>query len=178
VLDRTKRLKTKADHTSLPVAAPSGELFALPAAPGVDRDILPELLGYQLRRAQARVFNSFLKRLDALQISPGEFGLLVLIGANPGLNQNALARAIGSSRSLLVPMIDKLEARGLVLRQKSEADRRSHAVVLSRPGTVLMARLKGMVRDHERQATTPLSEDEHRTLLRLLCRLNGETEAT
>ena len=150
----------------------AAELFQLTPA-DVDLDILPELLGYQLRRAQVRVFNSFLKRLDELEVSPGEFGLLVLIGANPGLNQNALAKAIGSNRSLLVPMLDKLEARGLVVREKSAADRRSHAVVPSRAGQVLIARLKGVVRDHERQVTTSLSDEERQTLLRLLCRLNG-----
>jgi DNA-binding MarR family transcriptional regulator len=159
---------------ALPGDLPAGELFSLPGPRGVDRDILPDLLGYQLRRAQIRVFNSFLKRLDDLAISPGEFGLLVLVGANPGLNQNALARAIGSNRSLLVPMIDKLERDDLVVRRKSETDRRSHAVVLSRKGEVLIARLKGLVRDHENEVATPLSIQERKTLLRLLCRLNGD----
>lgn len=162
----------KAEKTAETPSADAAELFQLTPA-DVDLDILPELLGYQLRRAQVRVFNSFLKRLDELDVSPGEFGLLVLVGANPGLNQNALAKAIGSNRSLLVPMLDKLEARGLVAREKSAADRRSHAVVPSRAGQVLIARLKGVVRDHERQVTTPLNDEERQTLLRLLCRLNG-----
>jgi DNA-binding MarR family transcriptional regulator len=161
-----------AEKTAETPAAEPAELYQLTPA-DVDLDILPELLGYQLRRAQVRVFNSFLKRLDELDVSPGEFGLLVLVGANPGLNQNALAKAIGSNRSLLVPMLDKLEARGLVTREKSAADRRSHAVVPSRAGQVLIARLKGVVRDHERQVTTPLNDEERQTLLRLLCRLNG-----
>src|SRR5258708_38565651 len=98
---------------ALPGDLPAAELFSLPGPRGVDRDILPDLLGYQLRRAQIRVFNSFLKRLDDLAISPGEFGLLVLVGPNPGLNQNALARAIGSNRSLLAPIIHNLERVGL-----------------------------------------------------------------
>ncbi|HEV2673458.1 MAG TPA: MarR family transcriptional regulator [Aliidongia sp.] len=163
----------KAEKSKATVPAEAAELFQLSRA-DIDLDILPELLGYQLRRAQVRVFNSFLKRLDELDVSPGEFGLLVLVGANPGLNQNALAKAIGSNRSLLVPMLDKLEARGLVAREKSAADRRSHAVVPSRAGQLLITRLKGVVRDHERQVTTSLSDEERQTLLRLLCRLNGQ----
>ena len=80
----------KAERPGQAVAPDGALLFRLSPA-GIDLDILPELLGYQLRRAQVRVFNSFLKRLEALDVSPGEFGLLVLVGANPGLNQNALA---------------------------------------------------------------------------------------
>ena len=119
------------------------------SAEGIEMGILPQLLGFQLRKAQVRVFNAFMKSLGDADITPSDFGLLVVVGANPRLNQNALARAIGSNRSLLVAMINKLEARGLVARLPSEKDKRSHAVVLSRRGDVLVKRLKGIVQDHD-----------------------------
>ena len=71
----------------------------------LDRGLLPSLLGYMLRRTQSAVFGdfaaTFAKAGEAL--TPGEFGLLVLVDRNAGLSQMALARALGIDRSTLVP---------------------------------------------------------------------------
>ncbi len=64
------------------------------ASDRLDFDILPQLLGYQLRRAQLRMFTDFASAMAEVQITPGQFGVLVLIEANPGSSQSALARAI------------------------------------------------------------------------------------
>jgi DNA-binding MarR family transcriptional regulator len=153
--------------------AKSADILALPTPQTINMDILPEMLGYQLRRAQVTVFSTFLKNLQDEGITPGLFGLLVLIGANPGISQTGLANAVGTNRSLMVGMIDRLEKSGLVLRHNSPVDTRTHAIHLSRKGQVMIARLKNVVREREKQATTPLTDGERQTLLRLLCRLNG-----
>ncbi len=149
--------------------APAGE-----AGEAVDYDILPELVGYHLRRAQSVVFDDFLRTMAAQQIAPGQFGVLVLIAANPGLSQSALARAVGVERSTMVAVIDRLQARGLVERRRSAADRRSYALGLSAAGRRLLARLKPMVRRHERRVTQRLDAAEKATLIGLLRRLHGD----
>ncbi len=164
---RRRSLRTRAAE------ARSADVFALPTPQVINMDILPEMLGYQLRRAQVTVFSTFLKNLQDAEITPGLFGLLVLIGANPGISQSGLANAVGANRSLMVGMIDRLESSGLVLRQQSPVDTRTHAIHLSRKGQVLIARLKNVVREQEKKATAPLTDAERQTLLRLLCRLNG-----
>ena len=56
-------------------------------AKNLDRGVLPSLLGYVLRRTQSAVFadfaGTFSKAGEAL--TPGEFGLLVLVERNAGL---------------------------------------------------------------------------------------------
>ncbi len=155
-------------------AQKSADLFTLPTPHTINMDILPEMLGYQLRRAQVTIFSTFLRRLQEENITPGLFGLLVLIGANPGLSQTALAHAVGANRSLMVGMIDRLESSGLIIRRNSPTDIRTQAIYPSRKGQVLISRLKNVVRDHEKSATAALSDAERQTLLRLLCRLNGD----
>ena len=144
-----------------------------PAVEAVDYDILPELVGYHLRRAQGVVFDDFLRTMAAQRIAPGQFGVLVLIAANPGLSQSALARAVGVERSTMVEVIDRLQARGLVERRPSAADRRSYALGLSAAGRRLLTRLKPMVRRHERRVTKRLDDAEKATLIGLLRRLHG-----
>ena len=95
-------------ETEKPEAAPP------PAADALDFDILPQLMGYQLRRAQLRMFTDFAGAMGAVQITTGQFGVLVLIEDNPGSTQSALARAIGIERSTMVAVIDTLERRALV----------------------------------------------------------------
>src|SRR6185503_10797431 len=109
-------------------------------ARGLDRGVLPSLLGYVLRRTQSAVFADFAATFAGAGevLTPGEFGLLVLVERNGGLSQMTLARALGIDRSTLVPILDRLQERGLV------------------------------VRGHERRIATGLSADETRTLLELL----------
>lgn len=137
----------------------------------IDFDVLPSLLGYHLRRAQITVFNDFVKTMSAVQITPGQFGVALLIHSNPGLTQSALARAVGIERSTMVAVIDVLESRGLVERRPSPVDRRSYALVLSAQGGELVEKLRPMVEGHEDRIAANLTSDERAQLISLLAKI-------
>jgi DNA-binding MarR family transcriptional regulator len=137
----------------------------------LDFGILPELIGYNLRRAQINIFADFARTMAGVQITPGQFGVLSLIGANPGLTQSALARAVGIERSTMVAVIDSLQERGLVERNPSPVDRRSNALVLTDAGRSLLDKLIPLVRGHERRLTAKLSADDKERLIALLIKL-------
>lgn len=140
----------------------------------LDFDVLVSLVGYHLRRAQVAVFSDFAGQMAGEQITPGQFGVIALIGANPGLTQSALARAVGIERSTMVAVIDTLESRGIVDRRASPVDRRSYALVLTGTGQEMLARLKPMVADHEARIGGGLTDDERRQLIRLLQKLAND----
>ena len=144
------------------------------AAPSLG--ILPGLLGYQLRHANLKVVGGFAERIARHNVTAAQFGLLVLVGANPGATQTALARAFGSDRSVMVRLIDRLEAAGLVDRRARAGDRRSNAILLTEKGAALLKRLKREVRAFEDAATACLSAEETETLLALLRRINAAPE--
>ena len=137
----------------------------------LDFGILTGLIGYQLRRAQVAVFDHFAEAFKDLELTPGQLGALALIQANPGLSQSALGTALGVDRSTVVPLIDRLEARGLVVRAASPRDRRSHALQLSAAGGRLLGQAAARVRAHESPIAHRLSEPERRSLLELLGRI-------
>ena len=139
---------------------------AEPAA--LDYGKLPTYLGYNLRRAQAAVFADFEKRIGPLDVTPGQFGLLALIAANPGISQIELARAVGLDKSTVSPAVDKLERRRLITRQRSDDDRRASNVALTAEGETLLRRLDGLVEEHERAIAADLSAEERQILTRLL----------
>jgi DNA-binding MarR family transcriptional regulator len=147
---------------------------------GGDRDaeislgLLPSLLGYALRRAQVAVFQNFTEVVGASELTPGQFGVLVVVDANPGLSQTQLGNALGIDRSTVVAVIDRLEERGLVARQPAPNDRRSHALHLSDGGKATLRRLTERVRAHERQIARALSAEEQARLIELLRRVARE----
>ena len=100
----------------------------MPASAGVDFDELPTYVGYQVRRAQAKIFAEFEATLGDFDFTPGSFGVLTLIRANPGITQVALAAAFGVDKSTMSPVIFRLEKRGLVRREVLASDRRCHAL--------------------------------------------------
>ncbi len=133
--------------------------------------VLPSLIGYQLRQAQLAIFSDFQESIGAQAITPGLFGVLVVIDANPGLKQTTLARAIHLDRSTVVSVIDKLEARKLVARRQADGDRRSNALWLTSDGKALLGKLTGLVRAHEERLVAGFSQADRARLARLLQRI-------
>ncbi|MDR2239382.1 MAG: MarR family transcriptional regulator [Zoogloeaceae bacterium] len=144
---------------------------------GLKLDLLPDLIGYQLRLAQRAVFGNFATELQDYDISPGRFGVMVLIAANPGLTQSLLAAATQLDRSTMVAVIDQLEARGLVERRASPTDRRSNALVLTPEGEKLLKRLKRLVRAHEARIVTAMTPAENAKLIELLVRIRRQLQS-
>ena len=132
--------------------------------------ILPTLLGYALRRTQSAVFADFAATFARAgeTLTPGEFGLLVLVERNAGMSQMALARALGIDRSTLVPILNRLQARGFLLRNASPTDGRTHALALTPAGEKALARFARLVRAHEKRIAGGLSAAETRALIELL----------
>jgi len=136
--------------------------------------MLDGLVGYHLRRAQAKIFSDLMETFAEDQVTPGQFGVLVLIDTNTGLSQSSLARALGIERSTMVGVIDTLEKRDLVKRLKSQTDKRAHALELTSKGLALLNTVKPKVTAHEKRMVSGLREGEIKTLLELLKRLRPD----
>lgn len=148
------------------------------AQPGdLKLDLLPGLIGYQLRLTQLAVFDDFAADLKEFDISPGRFGVLVLISANPGLTQSRLAAATQLDRSTMVAVIDQLEARGLVERRASPTDRRSNALVLTAEGEGLLRQLKRRIKSHEARIAAAMTPRETGAFVELLTRVRERLQS-
>ncbi len=134
----------------------------------IDYGLLPELVGYQLRMAQIALFRDFAQGPGEEDVTPGLFGVLVIIEANPDLKQSELARATHLDRSTVVTVIDNLERRGLVERRVALHDRRSNAIRLTAAGSTLLRKLKRQVSQHEKRLLENFSDSERATFIGLL----------
>jgi DNA-binding MarR family transcriptional regulator len=157
---RPRGMAARSTHTKPPAARPG-------AAP-VDLGVLNERLGYFVRRLQVWVFQDFIRRLSRLDLSPAQFSVVVVIGANPGLSQAQLAATLGIERARLVRLLHRLEERGLTERRRSCADGRRHALTLTRAGDRLLAEAARLAEQHEDALRQKLGARRHRLLLETL----------
>lgn len=105
----------------------------------------------------------------------GSLTVLSLVAANPGSSQTALAQRAGLNKSALVGIIDQLEQRGLIARDRSATDRRRYGVTVTAAGKAVMETLFAAVDREEAPIREALGPDIA-TLLSLLDRAVGALE--
>jgi len=131
-------------------------------------DVLTRHIGYFVRRLQVAVFQDFIRSLEPADLRPGQYSVLVLIGANPALRQADVAAELGIERARLVRVLDELARRGLIERSASATDRRAHALHLTASGEALLARAKRLAAQHEARIARRIGARRHKALLLLL----------
>jgi len=96
----------------------------------------------QLLRTAETLWNVsrlFFARWD---LSPSQFNILNLLCDRPeGCTQIELSRLLIMHRSNVTGLVDRLEARGLVLRRDSPHDRRVYRVILTAAGKKLLQQI-------------------------------------
>jgi DNA-binding MarR family transcriptional regulator len=110
----------------------------------------------------------FDKRMSKFELRAVDFSVLSLLNANPNITQKRLSQAINVSPPNLAILLDRLEGRGLLLRQRNPLDKRSQTLVLTPEGLRLCAEAEKTVTELESEATSMLNARERKQLLRLL----------
>jgi DNA-binding MarR family transcriptional regulator len=134
----------------------------------LDQSLLFSLVGYNCKRAYLHIKPQFDKRMAKYDLRPVEFTVLSLINANPNVNQKRLSDAINVSPPNLATLLDKLEARKLLQRQRNPLDKRSQTLVLTAEGARLCAKAEKTAIELETAASSALSDDERAQLISLL----------
>jgi DNA-binding MarR family transcriptional regulator len=87
--------------------------------------------------------------LAAFGLSGRQYLILAVLGADAPPSQLELAGLCGLLPAQVVPVLDELERRGLVARQRSEEDRRRSVVRLTTAGEETLAKADELARSIE-----------------------------
>jgi DNA-binding MarR family transcriptional regulator len=132
---------------------------------------LPTLVGYQVRKAYSRLFQSFTEALEELGLAPGQYSALLLIGLNAGLSQMALADAAGIDPTTMVPITNRFSKAGWVRRTRRAEDRRLYSLRLTPSGEAILKKARPLVEAYEKRFASALSPGERTKLRTLLARI-------
>ena len=145
------------------------------ATPPTDRDSPRDGgVAFLLAQLGAHAAALFAERIRPLHLTPPQAGVLRRLAQFPGQSQRELADALGMHAPRLVALIDELENRGLVARDRDPGDRRNYAISLSDEGRRLLTELGRVAGQHEHAITAGLDDDERAQLLALLRRIAEE----
>lgn len=134
----------------------------------IDTSYLESLIGYNARRAALAIIGSFLEHMAVYDLRPVDFSVLSLITHNPGITSRQLCSALSILPPNLVGMINALEKRGLIARRPHPHDRRATGLHLTPAGQTLMHEAEQTASELEARASSGLTANERKTLMRLL----------
>lgn len=149
-----------------------------PRRPEVALGTLSGLMGYHIAQAAVTTYASFEQHIGKpFGLRKVEFSLLMLLLANGPLTPRQLARTLTLTAPTLTMLLDRLQARGLLRRERNPDDGRSQHIVLTAKGRRLAEDSAAAAGPMERELQAPLTRAEHAMLIELLGRLAGNAPA-
>jgi DNA-binding MarR family transcriptional regulator len=140
-------------------------------SPSLMFEELDGLLGYRLRRAQGAMHRDFMAAVASLELTQKQTATLWLINSNPGVAQVSVAAALGMDRATMMSIVDRLEERGLVIRKRSNTDRRRQELYLTPAGQNTLRKAKARIVKHEKRFKSLFTPAELEALVAALQKL-------
>ncbi|MBU3066261.1 winged helix DNA-binding protein [Nocardia sp. NEAU-G5] len=106
--------------------------------------------------------------LRAHDLTMWAYVVLITLADNPIRSQARLAAATGADKTRIIPILDDLQARGLIDRYPDPADRRVHLLALTDEGLRLCRAAQAQIQRHEEQVLARIDPADRAGLLRAL----------
>lgn len=155
---------------AVPVTSPA----ARPAHQPLSLGVLSDVLGYHIAQAAVTTYATFESHIgQPHNLRKVEYSLLMLLLANGPLTPKRLGHALALSAPNLTLLLDRLQGRGLIRRERSTTDGRSQNIVLTDDGRHLAAVTAVAAGPMERELDDRLSRAERLMLIELLRKVAG-----
>ena len=137
---------------------------------------LAQSTGYLLSRLGQAFKEQAIARAEESGFELYDYTLLAILGEGARATPAAIADAMMLDPSRLVALLDSLEQRGLVSRQRDPHDRRRHVVSITDTGRAELERLRAIVRALEDDFLAPLDAPARAALHPLLVALASQND--
>jgi DNA-binding MarR family transcriptional regulator len=127
--------------------------------------------GYLLRCAHQYAVAIVSEHLAPLGLTTVQFSTLVALNENPGLDATRLSALINFDRPTLTGVLDRLEAKGLLVRKPDPNDRRARALFLTTQGEQMVADVDKAAHRSRDVILDPLPPAERKQFMLLLDKL-------
>jgi len=134
-------------------------------------DSLYDMPGHLIRRVHQASTALFAEECARFDLTSVQFAALVAIKANPDVDATRLSALIAFDRSTIGGVLERLEAKGWVLRSSSPADKRVKLLRLTLEGERLLRQVEPAVRRVQQRLLEPLAPADCAAMLRILALL-------
>lgn len=143
----------------------------------MDMPLAPRLAhtGHLIRRAQ-QLHVALWNREVSTEISSVQYAALAVIERSAGISQRELGEAMDLDRSTIADLVERMERREMISRERSIADRRQMELAITPHGREVLVEFDPRVERVEQLLTQALSADERATVRLLLGRMLGANE--
>jgi len=138
------------------------------SSPDLSNPSADAMPGPYIRRLQQIAVALFLQETEGFGITAVQYGALLAVSRQPGLDQRSLAALIGLDTSTTAGVVDRLEGRGLLSRSASPHDRRVKLLSVLPDGEALLADIAPHVQRAQVRMLAPLPESERPAFMRML----------
>ncbi|MDA7416623.1 MarR family winged helix-turn-helix transcriptional regulator [Xenophilus arseniciresistens] len=132
--------------------------------------------GYYIRRLQQIAVAVFMEEAQPWSVTPVQYAALSAVLRQPGVDQRTLARLIGFDASTIGSVIDRLEARGLMVRSGSPTDRRVRLLHVTPEGQALVQEAEPAVLRAQQRMLEPLPDEARARFMEQLAFLIAEND--
>jgi DNA-binding MarR family transcriptional regulator len=137
--------------------------------------------GHLIRRLQQIAVALFVAECEALDLTPVQYASLTVIRDVPDLDVTRLSSLVALDKATLAKVIERLEAKGWILRTNSDLDKRVKLLSITPTGRKALTAAEPRVRRCQRRILAPLPDADRQSFMRMLERLvevnNGYSRA-
>ncbi len=133
---------------------------------------IKDIVGFHIRLAHGACYRHFTETFSHLELTQKQVSVLWLIDDHPGISQIDLGQGLRMDRATTMMIVNRLQARHYLRREKSSTDGRKQALHLEPAGQAALVEAKRAISDHEAWVKSRFTEKEVKTLVELLARIH------
>jgi DNA-binding MarR family transcriptional regulator len=139
-----------------------------------DGDIgeINEIVGFHIRLAHGACYRHFTETFTDLDLTQKQVSVMWLVADHPGISQIDLGQRLRMDRATTMTIINRLQARHYLRREKSPTDGRKQALYLEPEGAKALVKAKRAIQEHENWVKSRFTDAEVKTLMELLERIH------
>ncbi|AWN18499.1 MarR family winged helix-turn-helix transcriptional regulator [Streptococcus sobrinus] len=139
--------------------------------------ILEDSWGYSLSKVAQKMDSQFAQQLEKIGLDYRDsryYGVLLAIHTYPNLTQIKIGEQLNLDRTTIGQLIDQLEEKGFVARERNPKDRRQNILVLTSKGKKTVKEIWQEMRAVEMAVIANLSDSQRETFLAIAKAIRGK----
>jgi DNA-binding MarR family transcriptional regulator len=139
-----------------------------------DGDIgeINSIIGFHIRLAHGACYRHFTETFAELELTQKQVSVMWLVADHPGISQIDLGQRLRMDRATTMTIVNRLQARHYLRREKSPTDGRKQALFLEPGGDQALALAKRAIQEHEAWVKGRFTDAEVQILMELLARIH------